>query len=145
MAMNIKKVVVGGLVAGIVVNVFDFVANYALSARMRAESEAFKPGLADQMMQGSAVISYIIMDLVIGIALVWTYAAVRPRFGPGPRTAFYVAMLFWLLGLIFNSGYRQMGMVSSGLWWTLAVIALVNYLVASQAGAAIYSEDTAAV
>ena len=143
MAMNIKKIVVGGLVAGIIVNAFDFVAQYALSARMRAESEAFKPGLAEQMMAGSAVLSYVIMDLVIGIALVWTYAAIRPRFGPGPRTAFYTALLFWLLGLIFNSGYRQMGMVSSGLWWTLAVIALINYLVASQAGAAIYSEEPA--
>ena len=145
MAMNIKKVVVGGLVAGIVVNAFDFIAQYALSARMRAESEAFKPGLADQMMQGSSIISYVIMDLVIGIALVWTYAAVRPRFGPGPRTAFYIALLFWLLGLIFNSGYRQMGMVSSGLWWTLAVIALINYVVASTAGAAVYSEETPTV
>jgi len=142
MAMNIRKVVVGGLVAGIIVNAIDFIAQYALSARMRAESEAFKPGLADQMMQGSSIISYVIMDLVIGIALIWTYAAVRPRFGPGPRTAFYTALLFWLLGLIFNSGYRQMGMVSSGLWWTLAVIALINYVVASVAGAAIYSEDT---
>jgi hypothetical protein len=143
MAMNIKKVVVGGLVAGVILNVVDFISNYVLGARMRAEAEAFKQGISDQMMAGNAVISYVIMDLVLGIALVFTYAAVRPRFGPGPRTAVYVALLFWLLGLIFNSGYRQMGMMSAGLWWTFAIIWLVSFSIASWAGAAIYSEEGA--
>jgi FtsH-binding integral membrane protein len=142
MAMNIKKVVGGGILAGVVIIVVDFVTNYALGARMKAEADAFKPGMSDQMMQSSVIASSIVMDLVLGIALVFTYAAIRPRFGPGPRTAVYTALLFWLLGLIFNSGYRQMGMMSSGLWWTFAVIWLVSFLIASQAGAAIYSEDT---
>lgn len=141
MAMNIKKVVVGGLVAGVIFTGIDFIASYALGGRMRAEAEAFKAGLSDQMMQSSAVVSSVIMNLVLGIALVWTYAAVRPRLGPGPRTAIYVALLFWLLGLIFNSGYRQMGMMSSGLWWTFAIIWLVSFSIASWAGAAIYSEE----
>ena len=85
MAMNIKKVVVGGIVAGVILNVVDFIANYALGARMRAEAEAFKSGISDQMMAGNAVISYVIMDLVLGIALVFTYAAVRPRFSAWSR------------------------------------------------------------
>ena len=36
-----------------------------------------------------------------------------------------------------------MGMMSPGLWWTLAFIGLVNFLLASNAGAALYSEDVA--
>ena len=144
MAMNIKKVVIGGIVAGIVINVIDFISNtYILGARMKAESDAFKPGMADQMMTGSAIASYVIMDLVLGIALVWTYAAVRPRFGPGPRTAFFVAILFWLLALIFTAGFRQMGIMSPGLWWSFAFIGLVNFLLAAWAGAKVYSEDGA--
>jgi hypothetical protein len=83
------------------------------------------------------------MDLVLGIALVWTYAAVRPRFGPGPRTAFFSALLFWLLALIFTAGYRQMGIMSSGLWWTFAFVGLINFLVAAWAGAKVYTEDGA--
>jgi hypothetical protein len=144
MAMNIKKVVIGGIVAGIVINVIDFVSNtYILGARMKAESDAFKPGMTDQMMTGSAIASYVIMDLVLGIALVWTYAAIRPRFGPGPRTAFFAAILFWLLALIFTAGFRQMGIMSAGLWWTFAFIGLINFLLASWAGAKVYSEDGA--
>jgi len=142
MAMNIKKIVIGGVVAGVVLNAIDFISNYALAARMQAETEAFKPGLSAQMASSSSMVSYIIMDFALGIALVWTYAAIRPRFGPGPRTAVFTAILFWLLALIFYSGYRQMGMMSPGLWWTLAFIGLVNFLLASNAGAALYSEET---
>jgi hypothetical protein len=145
MAMNIKKVVVGGIVAGIVLNVIDFISNYVLGARMRAETEAFKAGLSDQMMTTSSMVSYIIMDFALGIAMVWTYAAIRLRFGPGPRTAGFTALLFWLLALIFYSGYRQMGMMSPGLWWTMAFIGLVEFVIAAQAGAALYSEEVAGV
>src|SRR3954469_8284157 len=145
MAMNIKKVVIGGVVAGIVLNVVDFISySFILGAKMKAETDAFKPGLSEQMMTSSAMVSNIIMDLVLGIALVWTYAAVRPRFGPGPRTAFFTAILFWLLALIFTAGYRQMGIMSSGLWWTFAFVGLVNFLIAAWAGAALYSEESGA-
>ena len=141
--MNIKKVVVGGIVAGAVLNIVDFISNYALAARMKAETDAFKPGLSELMMTSSSMISYIVMDFALGIALVWTYAAIRPRFGPGSRTAVFTSLLFWLLALIFYAGYRQMGMMSAGLWWTMAFVGLVNFLLAAQAGAAVYSEEPA--
>jgi hypothetical protein len=145
MPINTKKVLLGGLVAGVVINIIDFVANtFILGARVKAESDAFKPGMSDAMMSGSAIISFVIMDLVLGFALIWAYAAFRPRFGAGARTATYVAVLFWLLALIFTAGYRQMGIMSSGLWWSFAFIGLVNFLIAAWAGAALYSEEGAA-
>jgi hypothetical protein len=145
MAINTKKVLIGGFAAGVVLNVIDYVTNvYILAARMKAESDAFKPGMSDQMMQGTKVASYIVMDFVLGLALVWTYAAIRPRFGPGMRTATYAALLFWILSLIFTSGFMQMGIMSSGLWWTFAFIALVNFLVSASLGARLYSEDSMA-
>jgi hypothetical protein len=144
MAINTKKVLIGGVVAGIVMNVIDFVVHFMLGARMKAESDAFKPGMADAMMTGSAMATGIIMDLVLGIALVWTYAAIRPRFGPGPRTAMYAGLLFWVLASIFFSGFMHMGMMSAGLWWSFAFLGLVNFLLAAWAGAKVYSEDTVA-
>ncbi len=144
MAINTRKVLIGGLVAGVVINVIDFALNtFILGARMKAETDAFKPGLSDQMMQGNTIVSYVIMDLALGFALIWTYAAIRPRFGPGLRTASYAAVLFWLLALIFTAGYRQMGIMSSGLWWTFAFAGLVNFLLAAWAGAKVYSEGPA--
>ncbi len=145
MAINKQKVLIGGIAAGVVMNIIDFISNtYILGARMKAETDAFKPGLADQMMSSSTMVSYIVMDFVLGILLVWTYAAIRPRFGPGAKTAVYVAVLFWLLAGIFLSGYLHMGMMSSGLWWSFAIIGLVNFLVSAWVGARIYSEESAA-
>ena len=39
---------------------------YIVGDRMKAESDAFKPGLSDQMMSGNTMISYIVMDFVLG-------------------------------------------------------------------------------
>ena len=145
MAINTQKVLIGGIAAGVVMNVIDFISNtYILGARMKAESDAFKPGMSDQMMTGSAIAGYVVMDFVLGILLIWTYAAIRPRFGPGMKTATYAAVLFWLLSGIFLSGYMHMGMMSSGLWWTFAFIGLVNFWVSAWVGARLYSEDAAA-
>ena len=144
MAINTQKVVVGGIVAGVVMIVIDFISNmFILGARMKAESDAFKPGLADQMMQGPAIITNVVMSLILGIVLVWTYAAIRPRFGPGLKTAAYVAVLFWILAGIFYSGYMHMGMMSAGLWWSFAFVGLVNFLLSAWAGAKFYSEGPA--
>ena len=143
MAINTQKVVVGGIVAGVVMTVIGFISNmFILGARMKAESDAFKPGLADQMMQGPAIITDIVMNLILGIALAWTYAAIRPRFGPGLKTATYVAVLFWILAGIFYSGYMHMGMMSAGLWWSFAFVGLVNFLLSAWAGAKLYSEGS---
>jgi hypothetical protein len=142
MAINTGKVLIGGIAAGVVMNVVDFVSNkFILGARMMAESEAFKPGMTAAMSTTSVMVSYIVMDLALGILLVWTYAAIRPRFGPGLKTAVYVAILFWLLAGIFYSGYLHMGMMSSGLWWTFAFVGLVNFLLSAWVGARLYSED----
>ncbi|MEP6902252.1 MAG: hypothetical protein ABJA66_10910, partial [Actinomycetota bacterium] len=52
---------------------------------MNADANAFKPGLGDQMaaMSGGQIAGYVFFDFIVGILLVWTYAAIRPRFGPG--------------------------------------------------------------
>ena len=143
MAINTQKVLIGGLVAGVVMNAIDWIVNmFILGARMKAESDAFKPGMADQMMSGSTMVSYIVMDFVLGIALVWTYAAIRPRFGPGIKTASYAAILFWILAGIFLSGYLHMGMMSTGLWMAFAVFGLVNFLLSAWAGAKFYTENS---
>ena len=33
----------------------------------------------------SNAIPFIVVDFVLGLIVVWTYAAMRPRFGPGPK------------------------------------------------------------
>lgn len=145
MAINRNKVLLGGLAAAVVLNIIDWVTyGYVLSARMTAAADAFKSGLGAQMMSSNASVGYVLTDLVLGMLLVWTYAAIRPRFGPGMRTATYAALLFWVLAFLWNVGYMQMGMMPTNLWWTTVVIGLVNFLIAAWVGARVYTEESAA-
>jgi hypothetical protein len=144
MAMNGSRIMAGGLAAGIVMNIMDFISNGVLfGERMKAESNAFKPGLGDMMatMTSKQMAGYVIMDLVVGGILVWTYAAMRPRFGPGPKTAVMTALAFWIFGSIVAAGYMSMGIMSSGLWLQFGLFYLVSLLVATLVGGAIYKED----
>jgi len=144
--MNRKKVLLGGLAAGVVLNIIDYLSNAVILAdRMRADSNAFKPGLGDQLaaMSGGQIAGYVFFDFIVGILLVWTYAAIRPRFGPGVRTAIYVSLLFFVFGLILTYGYKEAGMMSPSLWYTYSGIWLVNLLLASIVGGRVYSEESA--
>ena len=145
MAINTQKVLVGGFAAGIVLLLIDWLSTGVLLAeRMKAEAEAFKPGMSQMMMETSSMVMYVITDLVVGMMLVWTYAAIRPRFGPGPRTAALAALLFWILGALLTAGYLSMGMMSMGTWWMYSLIWLVNLMLAAFLGAKLYTEEGSA-
>lgn len=145
MALNTSKVIAGGLAAGVVLNVIDWITyTKVLVDKVTAEADAFKPGMAASMMSGNAITVYIISDFVFGLLLVWTYAAIRPRFGPGPRTAMLTALLFWILMAFCNAPTMLMGMVSVRLWWTESFIMFVNFLIAAWVGAMIYKESEGA-
>ena len=112
MAMNTGKVVVGGLVAGLVMNVIDYVTNtYVLATQMKAEMDKLNPSLMTNMEGSNTMITWIVLDFVLGILLVWTYAAIRPRFGAGPKTAVYAGLLFWLVG-----GVLWASLAAAGFW-----------------------------
>jgi hypothetical protein len=142
MALNTGKVVAGGLAAGVILNVVDYITyTMVLVDKVKADADAFHPGMSASMMSGNAITVYIITDFIFGLLLVWTYAAIRPRFGPGPRTAMITAFLFWIILAFCHSPDMMMGSVSVRLWWTEMFITFVNFLVASWVGAMIYKES----
>jgi hypothetical protein len=44
--------------------------------------------------------AWMIAMFLLGLELVWLYAAVRPRFGPGPRTALTVGIVIGVLSAL---------------------------------------------
>jgi peptidoglycan/LPS O-acetylase OafA/YrhL len=113
---------------------------------MTAEMNAFKPGMGDAMAQmgTNTIVGYVIMDFVLGMLLAYTYAAMRPRFGAGPKTAIIVALVLWIFAGIISANYLIMGIMSQGLWWTVAIGYLVCLIVASLVAGALYKEDATA-
>ena len=83
----------------------------------------------------------ILITLVLGIAMVFVYAMIRPRFGPGPKTAVIAALTVWFLVFLYNNvigaalGFVPVNMFAIAFGWEL-----VEYLLAALLGAALYRE-----
>jgi hypothetical protein len=92
--INVGRVIVGGLAAGFVANVFDFIITPYLLANELAGTIA-RLNLNAAAIE-SSVWAFVIVDFIWGLLLVFTYAAIRPRFGPGPKTAIISGVLPWI-------------------------------------------------
>src|SRR5437763_5376846 len=136
--INLGRVILGGIVAGIIIDIVEFVLNaIVLADRWRAVTAAHN--LVPVGTQ--AIIVFNIIGLIMGIAAVWTYAAIRPRFGEGPGTAFIAALLIWVVGYLIGDAYNVVvGLFPLSLAVTLAAVGLVEIVVATLAGAYLYKE-----
>ena len=142
MAINTSKVVTGGLAAGVVANIIGYVGfGMFLGPRMEAEMVAVAPALAGRGMTGSAIAMQVITQFVIGLLLVRLYAAIRPRFGPGMKTAVYAALVVWLCGFLFHLDWLLSGMMTQGTYMLATIVALVQLIAAAGVGAKLYTES----
>jgi hypothetical protein len=136
--INFGRVVLGGLLAGLVINIGEFLLNdVVLGAQMKAFFERFRlpdPGQSFLMVA-------VLLSFLLGILVVWLYALIRPRLNPGPLTAAVAGVIIWLCvyvysgvinGLIFQIPMNIMGIAM--IW------GLVQYVVAAIAGAWVYKE-----
>ena len=83
------------------------------------------------------------MGFLSGIALVWLYAAIRPRYGAGPRTAVCAGAAIWFLSYALPS----VGQIALDLWPLRAMaIALAwgvaEMIVAGLVGGWLYREPS---
>lgn len=137
--VNSSRVIVGGLAAGLVMNIIDATTNgFLLGAQWKAETDALNPGLMAKA--GSGTLGWVIVDFILGIVTVWTYAAIRPRLGPGPRTAFTAAFVIWLAAHAAYASYAFMGYYSWSLVGASSVGGLVAALAGGYVGARLYTE-----
>ncbi len=142
MAINTSKVVVGGLAAGVVANIVGFVGfGLLLGPRMEAEMVAVAPVLQGRGMGGGAMAAQVIAQFVVGILLVWLYAAIRPRFGPGMRTATYAALVVWVCGFLFHLDWLLMGLMTPATYVMASAVALVQVVASAAVGGMLYKEE----
>ena len=141
MAINTGKVIAGGLVAGVVMNVIDVVLNYFVFAEsMRTELDVLNPTLWSGLQGVDTMVGFVVLDFVLGFLAVLTYAAIRPRFGPGAGTAIKAGLLVWAISGATWAFLTVMGIFSTGFLLISGAGALVNFLVSTTAGARFYTE-----
>jgi len=140
MAINSGKVITGGLVAGLVMNVLDMTWNFTvLAPDMQAMVERLRldPAVLTDM---SYAIPWIVVDFVFGLVIVWNYAAMRPRLGPGPKTAILAGLVPYVAVTAVLYGFTSMGVFTQAVMIKGSVLALITTVAGSVAGGWAYRE-----
>ena len=139
--INWGKVFLGGLLAGVVINVGEYLFHAVLFKNEVAEMMRSLGKDPAAVMTGNAIVIWNILGFLTGIGAVWGYAAIRPRFGAGAKTAAIAGVAVWYFSRFLGAiGEMNMGMASQKMIMTGLVWGLVEMIIATIAGAWAYKE-----
>ena len=137
-AINASKVVTGGLLAGLVMNIGEYILNEVILAE---RWQAATAGLNMPEPGTWLIIFFIIWSFVFGIAMIYLYAAFRPRCGAGPKTAVCAGITAWFFTSLMGFGPTAiMGLFPADLVVISLIWGLVEMSLAALAGARFYTE-----
>jgi hypothetical protein len=137
---NRSRVILGGLLAGLVINIVEYVTNGVV---LREEWGRTMQALGKPAeLSPGAIVIFNVWGFLLGIAAVWLYAAIRPRYGPGPNTAIRAGLVAWAVAVFLpNLGNYPLGLFPTRLLLISTVVALVEIVVATLVGAWLYKEE----
>ncbi|MGD0228077.1 MAG: hypothetical protein ABSF71_37715 [Terriglobia bacterium] len=129
------RVLLGGLVAGFVINVFF------LGPGLGAAHLPW--GLAPREIVVVTVLMVVLVFLVT-ILVTWLYAALRSRYGPGLRTAAMAGVVSGLLlGLFQYVGWvLTLRLIPARVWATIIAITFAALVIATLLGAWVYEKPS---
>ena len=138
--INWNRVILGGLIAGVIINVFEFALHgFVLAKDMDAAVRAL-----GREVGGGALLMFLAWGFLVGIFAVWLYAAIRPRYGAGPKTALCAGAAVWGLGYLLAAvGPIALHLFPRDIMAIGLAVGLVEVLVGTVAGAWLYREATA--
>jgi hypothetical protein len=136
--INVGRVLLSGLVAGVVFNIGEAVLNTVLLAQaMEADLQRLKlPPVG-----GSFIIRAVSITFLLGIVLMFLYAALRPRFEARGKAAICAGLLAWFF-VYFYAGYLYYALGVNSLYPFVAGLGwgALEYILAALAGAWVYKE-----
>jgi hypothetical protein len=86
------------------------------------------------------VIVNVVLDLLEAISILWLYAAVRPLYGPGAKTALIVAFAWWFIVSLGDVTWCSFGFFPPRTVIPLMIGTLPALTLATLAGARFYKD-----
>ncbi len=115
--INLSGVIKGGLLAGLLINVSEYVLNMYVVPIGGEDA-------------GGSIAVWVVYAFVLGLLIAWTYASIHPRFGTGPKTAACAGVTVWILHTLLPAvGVANMGLMEFNvlaLAWTLVEMGLAG-------------------
>ena len=136
--VNLARVILGGILAGTIINVSEWVLHDVV---MREEFRSHLGSLGRTNPEDIAtIIWWNVWGYILGFTAVWLYAAIRPRYGAGPGTAVKAGIAVWVLGSLYMTVvFWNLGLYPINV--LLLVWTLVEAIVSTVAGAWLYKEE----
>ena len=133
--------ILGGLLAGLVINLCEFLVDGLVLGDQWAAS---MKSLNRSPMGGGATAGFVLWGFLVGIYALWLYATLRPRMGPGPRTAAFAGFAVWILGILLPSvSAVAMHLFPHHLMLFGILLGLVEIVAGAVIGAWLYKEPAA--
>jgi hypothetical protein len=137
--VNCQRIVLGGLLAGVIINVIEWVANGVVFAGDWADVMKHLGSTTDFSVKQIAAMN--VWGFLTGIAMIWLYAAIRPRFGAGPKTAVLAGAAMWFMNYVLGGSFPVFTHLFPLRLAAIAmVIGLVEVVIGALAGAWVYKE-----
>ncbi len=139
--MNGPRLFLGGLAAGLLLLATGIALGHGV---LGAEYVRVFASHRAHPVNALTVLENTTLRLAYGFLAVFLYAAIRPRFGAGPRTAVFAALILWLAAflprhlLLSEFGILDGRQLLLSLSWSVAEVVLATLL-----GASIYRERPA--
>lgn len=125
--INVGRVVLGGLLAGLVISIGNLLLNRVW---LRDDLKADLGRLNLSEPGNDFIVKAVVLTLILGIVIVYLYAAIRPRFGAGVKTAICAGLIAWFFAVLYTG--VVIGMVfklSDGLTVKRIVFGLFQYAI----------------
>lgn len=136
--VNLGRVILGGLLAGLIINISEFVLNTMV---VGAQMDDVLKARNLPPISSSAIVVFVIFGFLLGILTIWLYAAIRPRYGAGPGSAIMAGLMVFFLAYAYsNAGLAVLGFMPGGMMLVVDGWGLVEVLIAAVAGAWLYQE-----
>jgi len=95
--INLSRVLLGGIVAGGIIFIITGIVNGGI---LNNDFQNWAQGMGNLIHPPQQSISmglWTVMNFIHGIAGIWIYAVMRPRFGAGPKTALFAGLALWII------------------------------------------------
>jgi hypothetical protein len=136
--INLGRVLLGGLAAGAIMNLGEFLLNGVILANL-LKSDLGRLNLPEP--SGSFIGVAVLMTFILGIVIVFLYAAIKPRFGGGAKTAIAAGLIAWFFVYIYTGVLNTMlGLLAGNILLIGIAWGVFEYSVGAMAGAWLYKE-----